>query len=300
MTSACTPSRASNPPTRACSTRSMPPATAGSWDAFVAVGGGSSIDTAKAVNLLTTNPGELLDYVNRPIGGGLAPAQPLQSLCAVPTTTGTGSESTTICVLDVLDRHVKTGISHARLRPTPAVVDPELTVSSAAHGDRVLGIGHPLPRPGELHRPGRTRPSKPSLPSSGCRTAGRTRSRTCGPSGRSRSWPSPSWPPCTTGGRCPGEDGTGSDPGWHGVYNAGVHVPHANAYPIAGRVRDYRPADYPQEEPLIPHRWPSRADRTGGLLRHAFAASPDRHLRAARLLGTEAAPTPRPASCGRS
>ncbi len=45
----------------------------GPWEAFVAVGGGSSIDTAKAVNLLLTNPGELMDYVNAPVGGGLAP-----------------------------------------------------------------------------------------------------------------------------------------------------------------------------------------------------------------------------------
>ena len=84
----------------------------GPWDAFVAVGGGSAIDTAKAVNLLTTNPGELMDYVNLPVGKGTAPSTPLKPLVAVPTTTGTGSESTTICVLDVLAQKVKTGISH--------------------------------------------------------------------------------------------------------------------------------------------------------------------------------------------
>src|SRR6185436_10259129 len=89
----------------------------GPWDAFVAVGGGSSIDTAKAINLLTTNPGELMDYINVPVGRGLAPVNPLKPLVAVPTTTGTGSESTTICVMDVLSLKVKTGISHARLRP---------------------------------------------------------------------------------------------------------------------------------------------------------------------------------------
>ena len=89
----------------------------GPWDAYVAVGGGSAIDTAKAINLLTTNPGELMDYINVPVGGGKAPVNPLRPLVAVPTTTGTGSESTTICVMDVLSLKVKTGISHARLRP---------------------------------------------------------------------------------------------------------------------------------------------------------------------------------------
>ena len=62
----------------------------GPWDAFVAVGGGSSIDTAKAINLLTTNHGDLIDYLNPPIGEGRAPARPLNPLVAVPTTTGTG------------------------------------------------------------------------------------------------------------------------------------------------------------------------------------------------------------------
>src|SRR5207248_8815628 len=104
----------------------------GPWDAFVAVGGGSSIDTAKAVNLLTTNPGDLMDYANPPVGGGRPPEQPLRPLVAVPTTTGTGSESTTICVLDVLDLKVKTGISHTALRPTLAVVDPLLTLTQPA------------------------------------------------------------------------------------------------------------------------------------------------------------------------
>ena len=74
----------------------------GPFDAFVAVGGGSSIDTAKAVNLLLTNPGELIDYVNKPVGGGRSPVNALHPLVAVPTTTGTGSESTTVCVLDVV------------------------------------------------------------------------------------------------------------------------------------------------------------------------------------------------------
>ncbi len=113
---------------------------AGPFDAILAVGGGSSIDTAKAVNLLTTNPGELMDYVNAPVGKAQAPTERLLPLVAVPTTTGTGSESTTICVLDVLSLHVKTGISHPALRPTLAVVDPGLTVTQPAMVTAAAGM----------------------------------------------------------------------------------------------------------------------------------------------------------------
>ena len=63
----------------------------GPFDALVAVGGGSTIDTAKAINLLITNDGELMDYVNAPVGGGRSPSRPLHPLVAVPTTTGTGA-----------------------------------------------------------------------------------------------------------------------------------------------------------------------------------------------------------------
>ena len=58
----------------------------GPFDAIVAVGGGSSIDTAKAVNLLTTNEGELMDYINAPVGKAKPPTSPLLPLIAVPTT----------------------------------------------------------------------------------------------------------------------------------------------------------------------------------------------------------------------
>lgn len=81
------------------------------------------------MNLLTSHPGELMDYVNKPVGSAKAPPGPLKPLIAVPTTAGTGSESTAMCVLDILSMRVKTGISHWRLRPTMAVVDPLLTMT---------------------------------------------------------------------------------------------------------------------------------------------------------------------------
>ena len=121
-----------------------------------------------------------MDYINAPVGKARAPQHPLKPLVAVPTTTGTGSESTTICVLDVLSLKVKTGISHPRLRPTLAVVDPRLTHDPAGrrHGGR--GDGHPVPRPGVVDRATVRRPTTASSPSSGCPTAAPTRSPTCG------------------------------------------------------------------------------------------------------------------------
>ena len=68
-----------------------------------------------------------------------------------------------------------------------------------------------------------------------------------------------------------------------GFGNAGVHIPHANAYPIAGRVRDYRPEGYPQDEPIVPHGMAVSLTAPEAF-RFTFEADPERHLRAARLL----------------
>ncbi|GAA1819996.1 iron-containing alcohol dehydrogenase [Planosporangium flavigriseum] len=262
----------------------------GPWDAFVAVGGGSSIDTAKAVNLLTTNPGDLMDYVNAPVGGGRAPSQPLKPLVAVPTTTGTGSESTTICVLDVLDLKVKTGISHARLRPTLAVVDPLLTMSQPATVTAACGMDilcHALEsytaKPYDAFE--RKQPEE--------------RVPYCGANPVADMWSEKALALLARSFRNAVADGDDVEArtdmalaatfAGMGFGNAGVHIPHANAYPIAGGVRDYRPEGYPDAEPLVPHGM-AVALTAPEAFRFTFAACPDRHVRAAGLLspGTRA------------
>jgi alcohol dehydrogenase class IV len=264
---------------------------AGPWDAFVAVGGGSSIDTCKAVNLMLTNPGELMDYINVPVGKGAAPVNQLLPLVAVPTTTGTGAESTTVCVLDVLALHVKTGISHPRLRPTLAVIDPNLTVSQPAGVTAASGMDilcHALESytarwytTYEHKRPEQRVPY-------------------CGSNPIADMWSEKAMSLLSTSFRAAVRNGDdmaartdmalAATFAGLGFGNAGVHIPHANGYPIAGRVKAFHPKDYPPDEPMVPHGM-SVALTASEAFRFTFDAAPDRHLRAAQLLAPNAART---------
>jgi alcohol dehydrogenase class IV len=259
----------------------------GPWDAFVAVGGGSTIDTAKAVNLLVTNDGELMDYVNAPVGRARAPKNPLKPLVAVPTTTGTGAESTTICVLDVLAQKVKTGISHARLRPTMAVVDPALTLTQPAGVTAAAGMDilcHALEsytaRPFSAYD--RKQPEQ--------------RVPYCGSNPISDMWSEKSMSLLAGSFRRAVHHGDDASARHEmalaatfaglGFGNAGVHIPHANAYPIAGRVKGFHPGGYPADEAMVPHGMAVSLTAPEAF-RWTFEASPERHLRAASLLAPD-------------
>jgi len=276
-------------PTDVSLTRAIEDArSSGPWDAFVAVGGGSSIDTAKAIDLLTTNPGELLDYVNVPVGKGQAPSEPLKPLVAVPTTTGTGSESTTICVMDVISQRVKSGISHARLRPTLAVIDPDLTLTqppgvTAASGMDILC--HAL----ESYTA--------RWYTTYDRKAPEQRVPYCGSNPISDMWSEKALSLLAGSFRRAvrhGDDvqaradmAMAATFAGMGFGNAGVHIPHANAYPIAGQVKNFSPKDYPAGEAMVPHGM-SVALTAPEAFRFTFEASPERHVRAAQLLAPNA------------
>ncbi|TNU74927.1 iron-containing alcohol dehydrogenase [Miniimonas arenae] len=265
----------------------------GPWDAFVAVGGGSTIDTAKAVNLLTTYPGELMDYLNAPIGRAQVPPGPLQPLFAVPTTAGTGAESTNVCIMDVLSLKVKTGISHWRMRPTMAIVDPSVTLTLPANVTASAGMDI-LCHAAESYTARWYEDFERKTPEQ--------RVTYCGSNPVSDMWAEKALGLLASSFRRAvraGDAAARADMmlaatfAGIGFGNAGVHIPHANGYPIAGMVKDYHPAGYPQEEPMVPHGI-SVSLTAPEAFRFTFEGAPERHLTVARLLAPDASPTPDP------
>ncbi len=261
----------------------------GPFDAIVAIGGGSSIDTAKAVNLLVTNDGDLMDYVNAPVGRAQAPTNPLLPMVALPTTSGTGAESTTVCVLDVLAQRVKAGISHPRLRPTLAVVDPELMVTQPAGVTAAAGfdiLGHALES--YTARPYTSYEHK----------SADERVPYCGSNPIADLWSEQALALMAGAFRTAVHDGKdlaartqvalAATFAGLGFGNAGVHIPHANSYPIAGQVRDFRPEGYgadggTADHAMVPHGM-AVALTAPAAFGFTFEATPERHVRAAELL----------------
>ncbi len=96
-------------------------------DLVIAAGGGSVIDTGKAIAALLTNPGDALDYLEI-VGRGQALGIPSAPCIAVPTTAGTGSEVTRNAVLSSPEHGVKASLRSPSMLPRLAVVDPELTL----------------------------------------------------------------------------------------------------------------------------------------------------------------------------
>jgi alcohol dehydrogenase class IV len=97
-------------------------------DVVAAIGGGSVIDTGKAVAMLLSNGGDPLDYLEV-VGSGRKITQPAVPCVAVPTTAGTGAEVTANAVLAVPAHRVKASLRSPLMIPRVALVDPQLTVS---------------------------------------------------------------------------------------------------------------------------------------------------------------------------
>ncbi|MCL4136045.1 UNVERIFIED_CONTAM: hypothetical protein GTU68_066057 [Idotea baltica] len=96
----------------------------GNFDGLVSVGGGSVIDTAKAALLVSQHGGNIVDYFAPPIGQAKPAPGPVLPHLACPTTSGTGSECTSITVIRVNSLNTKFVVANSYLLPTEAIVDP--------------------------------------------------------------------------------------------------------------------------------------------------------------------------------
>ena len=262
------------------------------FDAFIAVGGGSTIDTAKAVNLYSTYPADLLDYVNSPIGKAKPIPGPLKPLIAIPTTSGTGSETTGVSIFDLVKMHAKTGIANIRLKPTLGLLDPNNTrtlppLVSASTGLDV--IVHAIESYTAIPFNKRPKPDRPLL-----------RPAYQGSNPISDVWALQALRIANEFLIRAVEDPTDDEArgmmllaasyGGIGFGNAGLHLAHGMSYPVSGMVRSYKPKSYKVDHPLVPHGM-AVVLNAPAVFRFTAPGCPDRHLRAAEVLGANIAST---------
>lgn len=265
-------------------------ATEGSFDGYVGVGGGSSMDTAKVANLYATHPAELLAYVNPPIGEGRPVPGPLEPLIAVPTTAGTGSETTGVAIFDFEEMHAKTGIAHRAMRPAMGIVDPNNTRSlpkmvAACTGLDVLS--HALESLTAIPYHQRPAAEHPKL-----------RPAYQGANPISQIWAARAIELVARYLIRAIEDADDQEARGQmllaaalagiGFGNAGVHLPHGMSYPVSGMVRDFKPDGYISDHPIIPHGM-SVILNAPAVFRFTGPTNPSLHLEAARLMGAETA-----------
>ncbi len=263
-------------------------AKSGNFDSFVAVGGGSTIDTAKAANLYSTYPADFLDYVNPPIGRGLPVPGPVKPLIAVPTTAGTGSETTGVAIFDLVEMHAKTGIAHRRLKPTLGLVDPDNTETLPAAVAASTGLdvlSHALESYTAIPYTERPHPGRPIA-----------RPAYQGSNPISDLWALEALDMVRRYLVRAVEDPSDLEARSQmllaasyagiGFGNAGVHLPHGMSYPVSGKVRGFRPSGYPVDHDLVPHGI-SVILNAPAAFRFTAAAAPQRHLRAAAVLGAD-------------
>jgi hydroxyacid-oxoacid transhydrogenase len=259
-------------------------------DAFLAVGGGSVIDTAKLMNLYTCFPdAEFLDFVNAPLGKGLPITKPLKPLVAVPTTAGTGSETTGTAIFDLVEKRAKTGIAHRALKPTLGICDPlnTRTMPSAVHSSSGLDVlCHSLeswtaipynerkPRPkNPINRPAYqgANPISDIFSLQALRSTVKYLPRAV-KDPEDHEAQSEMLLAATLAGV--------------GFGNAGVHLCHGMSYPISGQNPGYKHPGYVVDNAIIPHGV-SVAVTAPAVFKFTGPSNPERHLAAAEAFGKD-------------
>ncbi|KAM0262289.1 hypothetical protein ACHAQJ_001758 [Trichoderma viride] len=259
-------------------------------DAYLAVGGGSVMDTAKLMNLYTAYPdADFLDFVNAPLGKGRPIDKALSPLIAIPTTAGTGSETTGTAIFDLVSKRAKTGVAHRNLKPTLGLCDPlnTRTMPSAVKAASGLDVlCHSLESWTAIPYTERTpRPTNPMLrpayqganPISDIFSINALRSTV-------KYLPRAVKDPEDF--EAQSEMLLAATLAGVGFGNAGVHLCHGMSYPISGQNPGYKHAGYDIPHPIIPHGV-SVAVSAPAVFRFTAPSNPERHLIAAEAFGVD-------------
>jgi len=260
----------------------------GNFDGYVAVGGGSTIDTAKIANLYTSYPADFMAYINAPIGEGRPVPGALKPLIAIPTTAGTGSETTGTAICDIEELHVKTGISHRALRPAMGIIDPMNTLTLSRMATACTGfdvLAHALESLTALPFHERPAPENPGL-----------RPAYQGSNPISDIWAAKAIEMVSRNmmraledpedDEARGQMLLGASFAGIGFGNAGVHLVHGMSYPVSGMARGYVPEGYVSDHPIIPHGM-AVVLNAPAVFRFTAPTDPQRHLWGAQLMGVD-------------
>lgn len=258
-------------------------------DGVVSVGGGSVIDTAKGALLVAQHGGHIRDYFAAPIGSAKPVPGPVLPHIACATTSGTGSECTSITVIRINELNTKFVVASPHLLATQAIVDPQCCDSLPANVVASTGFDllcHALEcytaraytRHPEVANPNARQLIQGANPFSdlGARKAleiaGEYLVRGVADSTDNEARDNLMWG-ATLAGIAFG--------------NSGTHLPHAMSYGVTHLMHDITTDDYAVSSPFIPHGI-SVVVSAPAIFKYTAEATPERHLEGAAFLNADA------------
>ncbi len=260
----------------------------GNFDGAVSVGGGSVIDTCKAALAVATHNIPVMDFFAEPVGKGTPIPGPVPYHVACPTTSGTGSESTSISVLRVNELNTKFVVANPWLLPDAALVDPANCDSLPSNVVASTGFDllcHALEcytakahtqwqnveNPNSRQLIQGANPFSDLFAPEALRIANQYLARGVADASDTEARDQLMWG-ATLAGMAFG--------------NTGTHLPHAMSYGITHLMNNVTTRDYPMPSPFVPHGI-SVIVNAPSIFEYTAAATPERHLEGAAFLGAD-------------